>query len=145
MHLAISFSPTELERLYLTYQHNAKNYAEIKHLVLGKEERLSFVDGLRGRLLFVLATALIATVSSIFSYFSDHIDSLVAIWLIWLGIVVVFSVWTFLQYQTSHKIWLRNRQFFDEFERAAKQSPNLQAFQQGDFYRAWQQKMTNNL
>lgn len=144
MHLPISFSPTELERLYLTHQHNAKNYLEIKHLVLGKEERLSFMDGLRGRLLFVLATAVIATVSSIFSYFSEHMDSLVAIWLIWLGIVVVFSVWTFLQYQTSHKIWLRNRQFFDEFEQAAKQSPTLASFQQQDFYLHWLQAKGHN-
>lgn len=135
--MQVSVEKTSIDpvRLFLTFRRKPENYEEVRLMFVGEDIKVSFLKSIRGRLIFLAATAFIAAVSSVFSYFTEHYDSLIAIWLIWLGNLIVFSIWMFIDYKGSYSIYQKNKQFFQDFEACAQVCEELP-----DFERCYEQK-----
>ena len=129
MQVSVENSNLDARRLYLTYRNRPENYQKVKLMFTGDEQREKFRRSLRGRLIFLGATAFIAAASSGFSYFTEHYDSLVAIWMIWIGNVIVFGIWLYLDYRFSLRVYEGNLAFFERFEACAQAESDVDAFQ----------------
>ena len=134
MYIRLRFGREEIERLFLTYLRQPKNYLRIKETVLGKSsDKPDLSRLLRGRILFLFTLALVALVGSGFAFVSDNYDTIAAIWVIWLGALILIAGFTYLQYQETHKVWKENHHFFEHFEQIALQASDLSAFNQHYF------------
>jgi hypothetical protein len=134
----VSFSPREIEQLYLTYRNNPKNYKEIKRRLYGDGAKLEFKKNLRGRLYFMATLSGVAIASSFFSIFAEHWGSLGAIWIIWTGFMIGLGVAMYISYKHSFLIIKNNELFFEDFEQIAALADGLE-----DFIIDWNLKAKN--
>ncbi|WMX13740.1 MULTISPECIES: hypothetical protein [unclassified Aureispira] len=128
MQTLVSFSENDLERLFLTYKRNFKNYSKIKDKVIGKDAALIYKRNRKSSIFFFIALTFIIVVSSAFSLIADHMNSFVALWMIWGIAAVIFSFWFIAYYRNSFKILQQNQAFFDKFEAVASNNDSLDAF-----------------
>jgi hypothetical protein len=124
----VSFTPKEIEQLYLTFLRNPKNYGEIKKRLVGEAARFEFRKSLIARMYFMAALTVIAIASSMFSFFAEHWASMGAIWIIWAGFMIGMGVAMYLSYQDSYLVLKKNEAFFIEFESIARSVTNLEDF-----------------
>jgi hypothetical protein len=128
MQTLVSFSENDLERLYLTYKRNFKNYSKIKDKVIGKDAEIQYKRNRKSSLFFFIALTFIIVVSSVFSLVAEHMNSFIALWMIWGGAAVLFSFWFVTYYRNSSKILQQNQAFFDKFESIANTNESLDGF-----------------
>ncbi len=124
----LSFTPKEIEQLYLTFLRNPKNYGEIKKRLFGESAKFEFRKNLIARIYFMVALTIIAVASSLFSFFAEQWASIGAIWIIWAGFMIGLAVAMYLTYQDSYLVLKRNEAFFEEFESIANSVNNLEDF-----------------
>lgn len=128
MQTLVSFSENDLERLFLTYKRNFKNYSKIKNKVIGKDAEIQYKRNRKSTLFFFIALTFIIVISSVFSLVADHMNSFIALWMIWGIAAVLFSVGFASYYKNSAKILQQNQAFFDKFETIANSNESLDGF-----------------
>jgi len=128
MQTLVSFSENDLERLFLTYKRNFKNYSKIKNKVIGKNAEQQYKRNRKSSLFFFIALTFIIVISSVFSLVADHMNSFIALWMIWGIAAVLFSFWFITYYKNSSKILQQNQAFFDKFEAIANNNESLDGF-----------------
>lgn len=128
MQTLVSFSENDLERLFLTYKRNFKNYSKIKNKVIGKDAERQYKRNRKSSLFFFIALTFIIVISSVFSLVADHMNSFIALWMIWGIASVLFSFWFITYYKNSSKILQQNQAFFDKFEAIANNNESLDGF-----------------
>jgi len=128
MQTLVSFSKNDLERLFLTYKHNLKNYTKIKNKVIGKDAERQYKRNQKSSIFFFIALTFIIVISSVFSLVADHMNSFIALWMIWGIAAVLFSFWFITYYKNSSKILQQNQAFFDKFEAIASSNDSLDSF-----------------
>jgi len=128
MQTLVSFSENDLERLYLTYKRNFKNYSKIKNKVIGKDAEIQYSRNRKSGIFFFIALTFIIVISSVFSLVADHMDSFVALWMIWGIAAVLFSIGFTSYYKNSSDVLKQNQAFFDKFEAIANKNESLDSF-----------------
>ncbi|MCH2042844.1 MAG: hypothetical protein MK212_01795 [Saprospiraceae bacterium] len=130
MQLKLSFSETEIKKLFLAYQNKPDNYKEIKNLVIGDGADEAFRRSSRGRLVFMVAVTIITIAGSMYPIFLKDYQSALAVWAVWAVLLIVSLVWSSVVWNTSHKVLLENQVFFEKFEEIAQDAMNLDHFNQ---------------
>lgn len=130
MQLKLSFSETEIKKLFLSYQDKPDNYKEIKNLVIGDGADQEFRSASRGRLVFMVAITIITIAGSMYPIFLKDYQSALAVWAVWAVLLCVSIVWSSIVWNTSHKVLLENQTFFEQFEEVAKDAMSLDHFNQ---------------
>lgn len=128
MQTLVSFSENDLERLFLTYKRNFKNYSKIKNKVIGKDAEKQYKRNRKSTLFFFIALTFIIVISSVFSLVADHMNSFIALWMIWGIAAVLFSIGFTSYYKNSSKVLQQNQAFFDKFEAIANDNESLDGF-----------------
>lgn len=129
MQIAVNFSGSELDRLYLTYVQNPVNYQKIKTTIIGADAKTSYKQIRKSGFFFFGAVTFIIAVSSSFSMIAEHWDSFIALWMIWGITFVLLCVWLVLLYKNTTIIYNKNNAFFEQFEATIQQSNSLIEFQ----------------
>lgn len=128
MQLLASFSPHEVERLFLTYKRNPINYTKIKQEIVGGNSQEGYQKVRKSSYLFFGAITFIIVVSSSFSLIAQHYDSLIALWMIWGITALLFAFWMVFNYRNTYAIYSKNEEFFDCFELVAQSCDTLEEF-----------------
>ncbi|MBL4650774.1 MAG: hypothetical protein JKY03_13670, partial [Aureispira sp.] len=77
MQTLVSFSENDLERLFLTYKRNFKNYSKIKNKVIGKNADIQYKRNRKSTLFFFIALTFIIAITSVFSLVADHMNTFI--------------------------------------------------------------------
>lgn len=128
MQTLVSFSENDLERLFLTYKRNFKNYTKIKDKVIGKDAEQQYKRNRKSSIFFFIALTFIIVISSAFSLMAEHMNSFIALWMIWGIAASLFSFWFVAYYRNSSKILQQNQAFFHKFETIANNNESLDSF-----------------
>jgi hypothetical protein len=128
MQTLVSFSENDLERLFLTYKRNFKNYSKIKNKVIGENAEMQYKRNRKSSIFFFIALTFIIVISSVFSLVADHMDSFIALWMIWGIAAILFSIWFLTYYKNSSKVLQQNQAFFEKFEAIANNNESLDGF-----------------
>ena len=128
MQTLVSFSENDLERLFLTYKRNFKNYSKIKNKVIGENAEMQYKRNRKSSIFFFIALTFIIVISSVFSLVADHMNSFIALWMIWGIAAILFSIWFLTYYKNSSKVLQQNQAFFEKFEAIANNNESLDGF-----------------
>ncbi|MCP4443275.1 MAG: hypothetical protein GY810_30600 [Aureispira sp.] len=128
MRILLAFTEEEIERLFLTYKRNPKNYQKIKDRVVGEGSKMMFKKEMRGRYIFAGAVTIISLISSVYSIVAQHWGSLAAIWIVWFGAILISMGWFAVSYKNAYSVLAKNEDFFKAFEAKAKQCESLVDF-----------------
>lgn len=128
MRVLLSFTEEEVERLFLTFKRNPKNYQKIKDRVIGEGSKTMFKKEMRGRCVFAGGVTVVSLISSVFAIVAQNMGSLAAIWIIWLGAVLLSMGWFLVVYKNAYVILAQNETFFEKFEDKAEQCETLEDF-----------------
>lgn len=128
MQTLAAFSEHDLERLFITYKRNFKNYTKIKDKVIGKDAEQQYKRNRKSSIFFFIAVTFIIVVSSMFSLVANHMNSFIALWMIWGIALTLFIVWSVIYYRTNFDILKKNQAFFEHFESVANNNSSLESF-----------------
>lgn len=124
----MNFSQQDLERLYITYKSNPKNYYKIKEKMIGSMVIASHKKHRKSAAFFFGAVSFIIAVGSSFAAFSGHENSLVALFIIWCIALATFLVWWTIHTRTRMQQLKEDQAFFEKFELISERNPSPEAF-----------------